>query len=99
MAIGPRTRVLLIAALLFGAVAALVWYLSYHYWSQPATPLRPPSQDVERLPTPAPSPTTNVTATPTPEASPAPSSSPSAEASPGASPQAQGLPGDPALAS
>ncbi len=96
MAIGPRTRVLLIAALLFGAVAALVWYLSYQYWAQPATPLRPPSQDVERLPTPA----ASTSPTPTPEASPSPSPSPSPTpaASPGASPQAQGLPGDPAAA-
>jgi murein DD-endopeptidase MepM/ murein hydrolase activator NlpD len=93
MAIGPRTRVLLIAALLFGAVAALVWYLSYHYWSQPVTPLRPPAQDVERQPPPAASPTTtpSPTATPTPDASPAPT----------ASPQAQGHLGEPpsALAS
>ena len=76
MALGPRTRVLLIAAALFGAVAALVWFLSYRYWSQPATPLRPPSQDAERLPTPAPSPTNpNATPTATPEAMPAPSPS------------------------
>jgi len=96
MALGPRTRVLLIAALLFGAVAALVWYLSYHYWSQPATPLSPPSQDVERLPTPAASPTMTASPTPTPDASPSPSPSPTV--SPGASPQAQGLSGDPASA-
>src|SRR5690349_118192 len=44
MALGPRARVLLIAAVIFGAVGALVWYLSYRYWSQPATPLRPPAQ-------------------------------------------------------
>lgn len=98
MAIGPRTRVLLIAALLFGAVAALVWYLSYHYWSQPATPLRPPAQDAERLPTPAASPSANASPTPTPEVSPtptpSPSPSPTPETSPGASPQAQGLSGD-----
>lgn len=92
MALGPRTRVLLIAAALFGAVTALVWYLSYHYWSQPVTPLRPPAQDVERLPTPAASPTT--TATPTPTLTPTPEASPT----PGASPQAQGLPGDPSPA-
>ncbi|HWS88895.1 MAG TPA: M23 family metallopeptidase [Pyrinomonadaceae bacterium] len=90
MAIGPRARVLLIAALLFGAVAALVWYLSYGYWSQPATPLGPPSQDAERLPSPAASPT------PTPEVSPSPSPTPAAP--PGAPGQAQGLPGDPASA-
>src|SRR4051812_37684113 len=92
MAIGPRTRVLLIAALLFGAVAALVWYLSYQYWSQPATPLPPPSSDVERLPTPAPTPA--ATASPTPDASPSPTPSPSPAASPGASPQALAPPGE-----
>lgn len=72
MAIGPRTRVLLIAALLFGAVGALVWFLSYRYWSQPVTPLAPPSQDAERLPTPAASPVATVppTATATPTATP-----------------------------
>jgi murein DD-endopeptidase MepM/ murein hydrolase activator NlpD len=96
MAIGPRTRVLLIAAALFGAVAALVWFLSYRYWSQPLTPLRPPSQDAERLPTPAASPTASATASPTPDASPTPSPapSPSAEASPAASPQSFGLSGE-----
>jgi murein DD-endopeptidase MepM/ murein hydrolase activator NlpD len=95
MAIGPRTRVLLIAAVLFGAVAALVWYLSYHYWSQPVTPLRLPSQDVEHLPTPAasPPPNVNVSPTPTPEVSPTPA--PAASPTPGTSPQAQGLLSDP----
>jgi murein DD-endopeptidase MepM/ murein hydrolase activator NlpD len=87
MALGPRTRVLLIAALLFGAVGALVWYLSYRYWSQPATPLPAPAQDVERQPPPAPSPTPTATPTSTPTATP--------EASPAGSPQAQGLSGDP----
>ena len=87
MALGPRTRVLLIAALLFGAVGGLVWYLSYHYWSQPATPLPAPSSEVERQPPPAATPTASPTPTPTttPEASPLPT----------ASPQAQGLSGDP----
>jgi len=92
MALGPRTRVLLIAAALFGAVAALVWYLSDHYWSQPVTPLRPPSQDAERLPPPAASPTT--TATPTPTSTPTPEASPT----PGPSGQAQAPSGDPASA-
>jgi murein DD-endopeptidase MepM/ murein hydrolase activator NlpD len=96
MAIGPRTRVLLIAAALFGAVGALVWYLSYHYWSQPVTPLRPPSQDVERLPTPAASPATN--ASPTPTSTPTPTATPEASPAPGASPQAQGHLSDPSSA-
>ena len=94
MAIGPRARVLILAAVLFGAVAALVWYLSYHYWSQPLKPLPAPSRDVERLPTPASSPT--PTASPTPEAS--PSTTPAPAASPTASPQAQTLPGEGASA-
>ena len=95
MAIGPRTRVLLIAAALFAALGALVWFLSYSYWSQPVTPLRPPAQDAERLPTPVPTPSpaatpiTSPTTTPTPGASPAP----------GASPQAQGSVGDPSSSS
>ncbi len=99
MALGPRTRVLLNAALLFGAVGALVWYLSHRYWSQPATPLRPPAQDSERLPTPAASPTNTPSPTPTP--TPASSPTPTPAASPGSPGQAQGLPDDaaPALAS
>ena len=88
MAIGPRTRVLLVAAALFGAVGALVWFLSYRFWSQPVTPLRPPAQDAERLPTP--SPTATPTPAPTPDASPAPVASPTPAAAPGASPQAEG---------
>ena len=88
MALGPRTRVLLIAAALFGAVGALVWYLSYHYWSQPVTPLRAPSQDAERLPTPAA--TTPPAATPAATTTPTPTPTPT----PGASPQGQGFVGD-----
>lgn len=72
MAIGPRTRVLLIAALLFGAVGALVWFLSYRYWSQPVTPLAPPSQNAERLPTPA----ASTVETPTPDATVTPAATP-----------------------
>jgi murein DD-endopeptidase MepM/ murein hydrolase activator NlpD len=98
MALGPRTRVLLIAVALFGAVAALVWYLSYHYWSQPLKPLRPPSQDAEQLPTPAASPTTTTSASPSPTPDAAPTPSPSPSPTPAASPQAQGLSGDPASA-
>ena len=95
MAIGPRTRVLLIAATLFAAVAALVWYLSYHYWSQPGTPLPPPAQDVERLPTPA------ATATPASTPTSTPTATPGLSPTPGPPGQAQESPGDasPALAS
>jgi murein DD-endopeptidase MepM/ murein hydrolase activator NlpD len=97
MAIGPRTRVLLIAAALFGAVAALVWFLSYRYWSQPATPLRPPSQDAERLPAPAPSPA-GAAVSPAAAPEPPPSPSPGPSPTPEASPQARGLFDDPGSA-
>jgi murein DD-endopeptidase MepM/ murein hydrolase activator NlpD len=96
MAIGPRTRVLLMAALLLGAVGALVWFLSYRFWSQPVTPLAPPAQDADRLPTPNPpraqtaTPDATVppaaTPTPTPETTPtpgAPSSQGQSQATPG----------------
>ena len=63
MALGPRARVLLLAALVFAGVAALVWYLSYGYWSQPVTPLRPPANATEAL-TPSATPTPQPTPTP-----------------------------------
>jgi murein DD-endopeptidase MepM/ murein hydrolase activator NlpD len=75
MALGPRARVAFLAALVFAGVAALVWYLSYGYWSQPVTPLRPPSNSAETLtPTATPQPTATppTDATPTPAASPTP---------------------------
>ncbi len=101
MAIGPRMRVLLIAAALFAALATLVWFLSYRYWSQPVTPLTPPSQDAEHLPTPAAT-TTPTTPTPLPTATaaltPTPTPTPTSDAVPGASPQAQGTTGDAASA-
>ena len=99
MALGPRTRVLLIAAVLFGALGALVWFLSYRFWSLPATPLAPPSQDAERMPaTPAPTtpPATPSPDAPTPPPTPSPDAPPSPGASPAASPQAQNPAGDPA---
>jgi murein DD-endopeptidase MepM/ murein hydrolase activator NlpD len=83
MALGPRARVAFLAALVFAGVAALVWYLSYGYWSQPVTPLRPPADAVEALtptatPTPQSSatPQTDATATPTTTPSPTPTPSP-----------------------
>ena len=88
MALGPRARVLLIAAAAFAALAALVWYLSTAYWSQPATPLSAP-RAVETVPTPAPaaapSPQPTPDAPPSPEASPPPTpSSQSQSPAPGA---------------
>jgi murein DD-endopeptidase MepM/ murein hydrolase activator NlpD len=96
MAIGPRTRVLLIAAALFAALGTLVWFLSYRYWSQPVTPLPPPTRDAERLPTPGATTTTTpaAEATPAPPLNPTPGASPDASPAPGASPQAQGSAGD-----
>ena len=111
MAIGPRARVLLIAAVLFGALAALVWFLSYRYWSQPVTPLAPPTGSAERTPealpsaspaaSPSPSaagPSPSPAPSPQTDASPAPTGSPSAGASPGAPSPAVGtaqVSGDP----
>jgi murein DD-endopeptidase MepM/ murein hydrolase activator NlpD len=93
MALGPRARVLLPAALLFAAIAALVWYLSYAYWAQPVTPLRPPAQSAEALtPTPTATPQTQATQTPQTDASPAPtaaSPTPAEQPTPAATPQSQ----------
>ncbi|HEX8557105.1 MAG TPA: M23 family metallopeptidase [Pyrinomonadaceae bacterium] len=89
MALNPRARVLLTAAAVFAALAALVWYLSYGYWSQPVTPLPPPRQDAERLPTPAATPAADAAATPTPAATPAASPEALPAPAPGGSPQAQ----------
>ena len=85
MAFGPRARVLLIAALLFAALAALVLYLSLAYWSQPVTPLPTPKQDAERETTPTQtatpqgpttdSPSTDATPQTTPQTTPTPAAS------------------------
>ena len=111
MPIGPRTRVLLIAAVAFAALAALIWYLSVAYWAQPVTPLPPPTQGAaQEAATPAPTqsatatppagatatPQTNASATP-PAATPTPNASPAPPVS-SASPQAQGASSDPASA-
>lgn len=93
MAMSPRARVGLIAAALFAALAALVWYLSTAYWSQPVRPLPPPSPNAEQLTTPTPTtqqttPTPGVT--PSAEASPSPSSPTPSNATP--SPAAQAAP-------
>ncbi|HZT59205.1 MAG TPA: M23 family metallopeptidase [Pyrinomonadaceae bacterium] len=90
MPLGPRTRVLLIAAVVFAALAAFVWYLSVRYWTQPVTPLPAPRQDAEQTasPTTAATPNTipqasatpapSVSATPTPAATPTPTATPAA---------------------
>ena len=92
MALGPRTRVLLVAALAFAALAALVWYLSDAYWSQPATPL-PPPRAVEEPGAATPgsaSPTPN-TATPAPVEAPGQAPAALPTSSPTAQPAALGL--------
>src|SRR5438105_447465 len=104
MPLGPRARVLLIAAVVFAALAALVWYLSTAYWSQPVTPLAPPRQTEESATpqtTPTPAPTSSQTAatpstqaTPTPPAQTTATPTPSPTASPAPSPRAQGGSGD-----
>jgi len=93
MALGPRARVLLLAALVFGALAALVWYLSYAYWPQPVTPLPPPTNSAEAL-TPTPPATPQADATPTPTASPTPAEQPTPSPSPQSQPQPQTQGGD-----
>jgi peptidoglycan LD-endopeptidase LytH len=103
MPLGPRARVLLIAAVLFGALAALVWYLSTAYWSQPVTPLAPPRHAEESATPPATAtpaaPSSQATTTPAPSATPStpsPSATPSSQttATPTPSPRAQATSGD-----
>ncbi len=82
MSISPRARVLVVAALLFACLAALVWYLSAEYGTRPVTPIALPSPGASGeglasptptmtatpAETPAPSPAAEATATPTPAA-------------------------------
>ncbi|HEX3558310.1 MAG TPA: peptidoglycan DD-metalloendopeptidase family protein [Pyrinomonadaceae bacterium] len=88
MPLGPRTRVLLIAAVVLAALAALVWYLSFGYWSQPVTPLPAPRRTEESATPQAPA------ATPQPRASVTPSPQPSMmpPAPNGATPATQATP-------
>lgn len=99
MAIGPRARVLLIAAVVFAALAALVWYLSTAYWSQPVKPL-PPLRNAEESATPRTpaTPAAPPSQTPTPQTTATPSAqttaTPAPTPSPAQSPRALGPPGD-----
>jgi murein DD-endopeptidase MepM/ murein hydrolase activator NlpD len=88
MPIGPRTRVLLIAAAAFAALGALIWYLSIAYWAQPVTPLPPPAQgSALEQSAPASTPIAEATATtPQPDASATPNAAASATPTPAASP-------------
>jgi peptidoglycan LD-endopeptidase LytH len=102
MALGPRARVLLFAVLLFGALAALVTYLSCVYETKPVTPLPAPKEpDAPRSATPS---TTTPSTTPTPEPSATPAATPSPQTyaspqSPSATQATQGAPtGDAAAA-
>jgi murein DD-endopeptidase MepM/ murein hydrolase activator NlpD len=98
MALGPRARVLLLAAAVFAAIAALVWYLSSAYWSQPVTPLRPAHPETVETPTPdatqspGATPQTQSPATaPSGEASGTPAPTPTPTAEPAPTPTAQTL--------
>jgi peptidoglycan LD-endopeptidase LytH len=90
LALGPRARVTLLAALVFVSLAALIAYLSYGYWTRPAQPLDLPPPGLEALPTALVTPTP---VTQSPEQSPTPAQSPSPLATP-ADPQSQAAPAD-----
>jgi peptidoglycan LD-endopeptidase LytH len=77
MALAPRARVLLIAALCLAALAALVGFLSYRHLARPAQPIPPPRPEAVEAPAPAstpapPAPPFAETPTPPPADSPAP---------------------------
>src|SRR5438105_3607312 len=98
MPLGPRTRVLLVAAVLFAALGALVWYLSFAYWSQPVTPLPAPRQSEESATpqataTPAATPP-QATQTPPAQTSATPATQPTPSPTPAPSPRAQNTSGD-----
>lgn len=96
MALGPRARVLLLAAAVFAAIAALVWYLSYAYWAQPVTPLRPSRPETveptkpDATQSPSATPQTPATA-PSGEALETPAPSPTPTDQPGPTPTPQTL--------
>lgn len=107
MALAPRARVTLLAALIFAALAALVAYLSYAYSTRPAEPLAlpQPGGPNETAAGPAGAATTPAAATqtPTPEQTPEPTPAQEPTPTPGAPPapevpQAQAPPVDPASA-
>ncbi len=102
MALGPRARVLLSAALVFAALAALVWYLSYAYWPQPVTPLPPARPETIEPSTPTPNATPQASppanATPT-DASPTPTPTPTPQSQSPTQTPPQGAGGDATLAS
>jgi murein DD-endopeptidase MepM/ murein hydrolase activator NlpD len=101
----PRVRVFAIAVVLFGALAALVWYLSASNSSRPVTPIPLPSPGsasetvtpsataTAPLPTPSAEASPQLTPTPAPFAAPSPSATPtpSAQVLPPASANSSGL--------
>ena len=91
MTFSPRARVLVVAALMFACVAALVWYLSTAYGTRPVTPIALPSPgaSAEAVATP----TETPAPTPSPTETPAASPSPEATATPAATPQTQTMRG------
>ena len=81
MHISPRARVLLVAALLFAGIGALVWYLNAAYGTRPVTPIALPAPggasdgaaNTPPTPTPTPAPDAEATAaTPAAESAPTP---------------------------
>src|SRR5947209_6763498 len=99
MPLGPRARVLLIAAAVFAVLAALVWYLSTAYWSQPVTPLAPPRQAEEAAtPQATATPPSQTAATPSPQTNATPpaqtTATPTPSPPPSPPPRAQGASGD-----
>src|SRR5947209_17715648 len=95
MPLGPRTRVLLIAAVVFAALAALIWYLSFAYWSQPVTPLPTPRQAEEAATpqAPAATPPPQANATPPAQTTTTPAAQPTPSPTPAPTPQARSTSG------
>jgi peptidoglycan LD-endopeptidase LytH len=96
MHFSPRARVLVVAALLFASLAALVWYLSTEYGTRPVTPIALPSPGASGEGVASPTPT--LTATPTPATTEMPDASPATEATatPAATPPPAGATPPPA---
>jgi len=95
MTLSPRARVLVVAALLFASVGALVWYLSAAYGTRPVSPIPvpPPGSSSEGVAPATPTPTPTTTETPTPTPSPEVTPTPADTPTPAATPQARAQPG------
>ena len=97
MHISPRARVLLVAALLFAGIGALVWYLNAKYGTRPVTPIAlPPPGGVGdgAANTPStPTPVSDAEATAATPGTPPPTAAQSAPTPASATPTAQSSPG------